>query len=309
MHWGNAESMLQLNFTTVESGSGHNDKLMVNDVQIYPVTASIDRLATPLQADQVIEAPDGTWVYLSTQSLGYAVSMRRHHEATDKNLGLLKFNVEIIEVGFEFIRGIPSVDLSVIESKTGRLLIADVSLTMPKSSSPRPANGNKQECASMLCKWKAIFADKVASFKKGCGKAKGHGMPRPNAIKGGSRPNKFPHHRPHKGSFHHGRPHRQHRGVVASLIRNMFFYVIAPMLIGIFIGFLASVVGMFVGHLVVFAWRLFFRRGERGHYNRVKQEEASADCDDESKGFLEHEDAPPVYEDSVAVIEEKTEQK
>jgi hypothetical protein len=66
---------------------------------------------------------------------------------------------------------------------------------------------------------------------------------------------------------------------------------------------------MIVGHIAIFFWRLFFRRGERGQYCRVKQEEAVEGADEEGKAFLENQGPPPVYEDAAVVVDEKTEQK
>ena len=81
-----------------------------------------------------------------------------------------------------------------------------------------------------------------------------------------------------------------------------------PILIGVALGITASLVGMVVGHTAIFFWRLFFRRGERGQYCRVKQEEAAEETDEESKTFLDNQGPPPVYEDAAIVVDEKSEQ-
>jgi hypothetical protein len=282
---------------------------MLNGLQIYPINSGGNNFMKSLKADQLIKGPDGTWVYSSSPDLGYGIRMSHpFNQITEaKNgLGLVSFHVEIIEVANQFIRGIPSVDLYLVETKS-KLMIGAANIQTPKSSAPRPAN--TKECTSLFCRWKAIFSStKASSFRKGCGSKRPHGLPRPHGIKGG--PNKFPHHRPHHSSFRQGDRHPRH-GVIARLFRSVFYHIIVPILIGIMVGITASLIGMFVGHVLIFFWRVFFRRGERGQYCRVKQDETSGDAEDgedESKAFLDNQGPPPVYEAAVTV-DEKAEQK
>jgi len=61
---------------------------------------------------------------------------------------------------------------------------------------------------------------------------------------------------------------------------------------------------MAFGHLAIFIWRTFFRSGGKGAYSKVQQENISVEeGDDETKSFLEHQSAPPSYEE--AAVEEK----
>jgi uncharacterized membrane protein YdjX (TVP38/TMEM64 family) len=79
-------------------------------------------------------------------------------------------------------------------------------------------------------------------------------------------------------------------------------------MIGVVVGVTTSLIGMVVGHLIVFFWRILFRRGQRGQYRKVQQEEA-ADEGDKTKSFVEHRGPPPTYEEAPAyeeaVISEK----
>ena len=80
-------------------------------------------------------------------------------------------------------------------------------------------------------------------------------------------------------------------------------------MIGVVVGVTTSLIGMVVGHLVVFIWRVLFRRGQRGQYRKVQQEDAVTEGDEETKTFLDHQGPPPTYEEAPsyenAVVDEK----
>jgi len=80
-------------------------------------------------------------------------------------------------------------------------------------------------------------------------------------------------------------------------------HVFIPVLIGIMVGITASVVGMFVGHIVIFTWRMLFRHGQRSQYTLAKQEETDEDTIDNTKASSE-QDAPPKYEEAVVEKED-----
>ena len=73
-------------------------------------------------------------------------------------------------------------------------------------------------------------------------------------------------------------------------------------MIGVVVGVTTSLIGMVVGHLIVFLWRVLFRRGQRGQYRKVQQEETAAE-EDETKSFIEHHGPPPTYEEAPAYEE------
>jgi len=294
MHPTQVESALRLNFSL-----SHNDadKLLLNGLQIYPIDTQSESFMQPLVAPQVVKSPSDTWEYASTPKLGYSLSIQ--HPVTHSNqdqLDLIAIHLEIMEVADKFVDGIPSIEIKLLQTASGKLMIGDAEISSPKSVLSKPTDDG-QECTTIICKWRAIVADKLSKFKGCSGKKSplnahassarphGHGRPRPHGP-----------HRPH-------RPHRHHHrsGGFARFLRSVILHVFIPVVIGIIVGVTASLVGMVVGNLVIFLWRALFRRGQRAEYTRVQQETTAED--DESKSFIEHQDPPPVYEE--AVINEK----
>ena len=80
-------------------------------------------------------------------------------------------------------------------------------------------------------------------------------------------------------------------------------HVVIPVLIGVMVGITASLLGMIVGHIAIFFWRILFRRNTpRQQYIKVQQEEDVVDdVADETKAFMAHQGPPPVYEEVVIV--------
>jgi hypothetical protein len=73
------------------------------------------------------------------------------------------------------------------------------------------------------------------------------------------------------------------------------------------VGITASLLGMVVGHIAIFVWRILFRRNTpRQQYIKVQQEEVADEVMDESKGFMAHQGPPPVYEE-VVIVEKASE--
>ena len=292
MHPTQVESALRLNFSL-----SHNDadQLLLNGLQIYPIDLHSESFMEPLVAPQLIKSPSGTWEYASTPKLGY--SLRISHPVTRSNqdqLDLIIIHLEILEVADKFVDGIPIIEIKLLETPSRKLMIGDAEISSPKSHSPEPTD-EEQECTTIICKWRAIIAGKLSKLK-GCGGKKS----RPNAPVSGVRPHGHGRPRPHGPH----RPHRHHHrhGGFARFLRSVVLHVFIPVVVGIVVGVTASLVGMIVGNLVIFLWRVLFRRGQRAEYSRVQQEETTAE-DEDSKSVIEHRDPPPVYED--AVINEK----
>lgn len=285
-----ADSILRFN-VSIEHGDDSPDLLMVNGLQVFPVDPQATT-AKSLSADQLVKRPDGTWGYSSSPELGYSMSVKPFHDGKQQ-LSVYGIHLRVIEVGTTFVRGIPAIDLKVLKTPSGKLMIASGQV-----GAGRVPTVHKPQCPSLLCHWKAAIANKVEALKKGCGskQARPHKGPRPH---GGHR--EGGHRRPH----HHPRPHQNSFG---RFVQSLVLHVLMPILIGVALGITASLVGMVVGHTAIFFWRLFFRRGERGQYCRVKQQEVVGEANEESKTFLENQGPPPVYEDAVVVVDEKTEQ-
>lgn len=279
LHLSDAQSVLKLNVSVAHDGT---DSLLLNGLPIYPIDPRSETFMTPLTADQLVKNPDNTWSYVSTPTLGYSLSVKHPVQAED-HLDMVEIHIEIVEVANKFLEGIPSVELKLLETPSGKLMLGDAEITTPKSQSPEPTDGD-QECTTIVCKWRAIIANRLSKLKGCGGKNKAH----PGHIKGG--PNRH-HGRPNGHGPHRPFRHHRHRHSLGRFLRNIAVHVMIPVSIGILVGITASLVGMVVGNIVIFVWRLLFRR-QSTRYVRVDQVEIIAEGDDETKVFLE---PPPTY--------------
>jgi hypothetical protein len=329
MHSAQVQSILQLNFSLAhEDGL---DKLMLNGMQIYPLDPRSSTFMEPLTASQMVKTSDDTWAYSSTPKLGYSLSIR--HPALDKNeqIDVISIHMEIVEVADQFLSGLPTVDIELLETPSHQLMIGNAEIHPPKSQVSKPTDDG-QECTNMLCKWAAIFTDRLSKLKGACNKGKPipveahpkhhghHGQAdsepmefhgHPGEAEG--RPKHHGHHGEHDRPHGHGpdgphRPYRHHHrhGGFSRFLRGIVMHIFIPVLIGIMVGVTVSLIGMVVGHILIFLWRITFRRGQSSQcrkYTRLAEVEATTD--DEAKSFLQHQGPPPEYE--VVVQEEKPE--
>lgn len=284
------ESTLQLNYT-VEQNVNQADRLLLNGVSIYPPNmASIE----PFKASQKF-SKDQPFETQENVRLGYEMSLRPIKK--DKaDLELIAVDIHIFEVADKFIDGIDSVELQMIKTPSGKLMIASCVKKPSKSATPMITDG--KDCTSMICKWQSLLAAKLAHLKplKGCGKGKiaGHksqGRPHPHSG------------RPH-GQHHGGHRHHRHLFRFKHMLRGFAFHILLPISVGLAAGLFASAVGMVFGHLIVITWRAI--RGRRPTYSLIEQDDIS---DEENKVLvIEPQGPPPIYED-VVVIEDATEEK
>ena len=300
------DSQLRFNFS-IEHGDV--DHLLFNGVQLYPLDPSLLALAESLTVDQLIKTPEGNWIYAASPRLGYSLSISSPELSPDQQLGPVFVRLQIQQLGRTFMNGFPSVEVKLLETPSQKLMIGEVAMEK------QPATETGQECTSIICKWKAIIAAKIAQIKssKGCGgKRPTHeiaGVPTEGGIHshpatGGPVTHVKPHHG-HNG----GHRHRHRRGGFIRFLRGIVFHVFVPIMIGIMVGITASLVGMVVGHIAIFVWRMLFRRGERGSCRRVQHEESQSKDDEDAKSLLGHDNPPPVYEKTLAyedtVVDEK----
>lgn len=274
------------------------DRVLLNGHQFYPIDmeSSLERLTAP----QLIKSSEGNWVQAAEPDLGYALRIHKPISYFKQDeIDLLIATLEIIEVGNTFVDTVDNIELKILTTPSGKLMIGDAQVTPspPKSHLTNPTVDG-QECTTVLCKWRAIMADKLSALKKGCdGKAhptshnnrpQGHGHQRPHGHHGG-----------HGG---HGRPHRfshKHHSITGFL-RGVVLHVVIPVIIGVVAGITASLVGMIAGHIAIFMWRLLFRRGFQSQYTKVQQEEFVVEEGiEEDKSLIQHQGPPPVYEDIV----------
>jgi len=292
------DSILELNYT-VEHNRNVADRLLLNGVSIFPTNmASIE----PFKASQKF-SKDQPFQTQENVRLGYEMSLR----TVKKDRGgfeLFAINIHVFEVADKFVNDIDSVELLFIKDPSENLFIT--AYEKKKATSPTELTTGDKDCTSMLCKWQAIIAAKLANLKplKGCG-SKGKGS-KTGAVAGHHKGQGRPH--PHGGRPHHGKHHGGHRhhqkGFVRfmRMLRNVTIHILIPVFIGVVAGLTASVIGMVFGQLVVFAWRTI--RGGSQPYSRVEQDDIDDDDDEESKILIiEPQGPPPVYEDIIVVKE------
>jgi len=226
------------------------------------------------------------------------VSRPVDHSVQDQ-VSLTALHINVIEVAEEFMTGIPSIEVKLLQTASGKLMIADAEIMAPDDfsseiASPHTAAG--QECTTLLCKWKAIIAAKISEMKKGALKGCGS-KARPAKAHPHDTSESKPHHEhghPRLGGHHRG--HRHHRpSAFARFVRGIVLHVLIPITIGIMVGIFASLVGMVVGHLAIFMWRLVFRRNCNAKYAKIEQVEAA----EETKPFIDAQGPPPQYEEAI----------
>ncbi|KAG0645113.1 hypothetical protein D0Z07_9253 [Hyphodiscus hymeniophilus] len=299
MHSAQVENILRLNFSL---SLNEQDRLLMNDIQIYPIDAESPTSLGLLTADQLVKSPGGVWQYAASPKLGYSL-MVSHPSDTSNNeqLDLILVKLEVLEVADKFVDRIPAVVIKLLETPSGKLMIGDTEIIAVPSRVSAPIDSGK-ECTTILCKWRAIIAGKLSKIKGCAGKNRhgGHGK-----QSQGLRPHGHGRPRPHG-------PHRPHRhyhrsGGFARFLRSIALHVFVPIMIGVVVGVTTSLVGMVVGHLIVFLWRAVFRRGQRGQHHRVQEVVVE---DGEEKAFLEPQCPPPTYEEApayeVATADEKS---
>lgn len=297
------DSVLLFNFSI---SHGDQDQLMLNDFPLYPLDTTPQRLDHPLTADQLVETSDGHWNYAASPKLGYSVGVQPLAFLDNEQIGLTTLRLQVMQLGQAFIIGFPTVEIKLLETPSGKLLIGDIDII---NGPENISDDQGEECTTIICRWRAIVADKILKLKglKGCG---GRRRPHQGSTMEPAKPIHHGHPRPAHGTH---RPHHHHHrhGGFALVLRAIVFHVFIPIMVGVVVGIMASIVGMVVGHIAIFIWRMLFRRGQRATYHRVQLEKTSAhnDEDEDSKSLLGHDNPPPVYEEAPAyadaVVDEK----
>jgi hypothetical protein len=300
MHSTQVDSVLKLDFRLVHD---EFDRLYLNNLQIYPMNPSAENFLEPLTATQMIKNNDNTWEYSSTPKLGYAISVERPI-TNQGELDLVSIHVEILEVANIYLPSMPIVEIKLLETPSHKLMIGDAVISEPATQPSKPID--EQECRTILCRWRAIVGDKLSKLK-GCGS-----KARPAVQVTPPTPHKAHGHHDHPHGKHPNGPHRPYRhhhrhGGLTRFLKGIVMHVVIPVLIGVMVGITASLLGMVVGHIAIFVWRILFRRNTpRQQYIKVQQEEVADEVMDESKGFMAHQGPPPVYEE-VVIVEKASE--
>jgi hypothetical protein len=280
------ESKLRLQFSIHDDID--TDKLYLNGFQIYPAQVA---QSDPLTALQLAANADEN-SFLPNLRLGYELRITPVVKSEQDQLELINIQLQIIEIANKFVDGLESVELKLLKTPSGKLMIGDLK-TAPTT------NPGSKDCKSLVCKLRVILANKLGQLKPkkgGCMKTRPH--------KAASHPEGGRHghgsHGPHRHHNHHGLARFFHA------LKSIALHILIPVFIGVVAGFTASLIGMIVGQAVVFLWRTFYRRGRKGAYSKVQQDETtvSRKGGDEAQAFLEHQGPPPVYED--VVVDEKS---
>ncbi|RYP86978.1 hypothetical protein DL769_000621 [Monosporascus sp. CRB-8-3] len=322
-HWkgqkGNAEintdipSHLELDFSIEPSDDV--DRLMLNGYELYPKSDPFKNTLTaallPEFGDKKMKRPHhfkGPRPH-SIQNLGFGLQIRVVPSAdSDDALELVVVDLQIIEVGNAFVDGIPNVEIKLVKTPSGKLMIADLAPTVSETAHETPMDAQK-ECTTMFCKWLAMAKQQFGRFRPGkhCG-----GRPVHTNQESGHFAAHRPHHPGHPGHAHH---HHEFKHSWKHLLKNIATQILLPVAIGIMAGVTASVLGMMVGTFVVYVWRTFVRRPSstrrrhRGHGHSSKAAVNEAVVEEEKSGLMAHQeesDVPPAYvEEGVAVNDDK----
>ncbi|KAI0449472.1 hypothetical protein F5B21DRAFT_494224 [Xylaria acuta] len=296
-------SHLKLHFT-VESTDGA-DRLTLNGYELYPNPVPLQHTLTapvlPNMAERRVGmsphfrgGPGRAW---KNQPLGFAMQTGAVATDDDGDLQLINVELQIIEVGNVFIQRIPNVQVRLVKTPSGKLAIGAIETIGFRGDD---TVGRQKECSTRICKWKALFFEKLSRIFKSCGGPQG---PPP------------PHHHGEHGHGHGHGPHPPHMGHGPSWGHGLKIFVrrvVFPILIGIMAGISASIIGMIFGTFVVFLWRTFVRRrGSRGsHRCRYAHKAAGHEraADEEKSGLLdaqEETEAPPAYVEATTIVAEE----
>jgi hypothetical protein len=236
---------------------------------------------------------------------GYNFRFNGATTISDDGTELLPMSLKITSVEGTTVNP-PALGINVLKTAEGGLMIASFHAAEIVN---KPTTEDKV-CNEwpLLCKWKNIMADRVAQMKKkpGCNKRPHHARPgNPMAHEGaqGKPPHRF---RPGKPHHPHQHPHHAHQHQrLSTFASRAFFTVFVPVLIGIFVGTLTYLVGMFLG--CVIAVGIARVRGQM--YQRVALQEEDIQVEAEERGEKEtyvevpayeaEAEAPPVYEEAV----------
>ncbi|KAI1324457.1 hypothetical protein F5Y16DRAFT_380969 [Xylariaceae sp. FL0255] len=306
-------SHLKLDFGIEQGEDG--DRLTMNGYQLYPIADS--QRGSPIAAVLPDMPPPGMppppemahhmpghikgfpIPKQAFQTLGFIThsSVRATGEEDGSDLSVIDVELQIMQVGDKFTKDIDMVVVSLVKSASGKLAISRI-LEIEKPDKHSPTDDMK-ECSTVLCKWRAMILEKLSSFQifKPCSGRKGQGMlPPPH----GDKMSEGPHH-PHM--HHHGSRHPWARFIV-----RIVTHILLPVLIGILAGVSAGLIGMMVGTIIVFVWRLLFRRegvrhSHRCRYARRAARREAALAADEKAGLMEQQeeeaaDLPPKYDEA-----------
>ncbi|KAG7110858.1 hypothetical protein HYQ45_017458 [Verticillium longisporum] len=184
----------------------------------------------PIPQDQLMGTP-------RTPQLGYSLSTKSlAKEDADQQLELIQLDLQVIEVGNYFVDGIPNINVKLVKTPAGKLMIAAIDTVETRPADQTP----EDECRTFACK----FFKSLKNMRPGCGRK--HGMGHAG------------HHTGHHG--HHGHEHMRSHHTWRQLAKMITWGIILPIFVGLIAGVTVSIIGMAVGTAIVCLWRLVVRR-------------------------------------------------
>lgn len=218
------ENHLELDFT-IDTATGV-DRLLVNDFELYPESAP---WYSSLSAPQVVDFTQAITkhphkAHPLLRPLGYSLSIRpvvQEEEADGEKLDLIEIDLQVIEVGNSFVQGIPNVNVKLLRTASGKLMIAAADKTPSTTASAETPGGDDVECETTYCRWRAAVIKSLKSMKHNCpgaGRASSHGD-----------------HPSGHGHKHMSGQYRKHH-TWGRLVKNVAWSIFLPVIIGLVAG-------------------------------------------------------------------------
>lgn len=307
--------------------------LTMNGAQIYPpvsvfnkpesyVGLSTFQVPSDLDLEQLQAHPELASAQLSVT--GYTLGTGKAETIDESGTELLPMAFQIFRIEEQSVNP-PRIIINLMKTADGGLSILDINSASPTPSVPIESHAEECKDWPLLCKWKAIIADKIELLKhtmhkgkKGpCkGKFRPHGKPphvsRPPMNVDDEEPShpEHPHHRPH-GPHHHGHHghkwgHHGHRHHKLMRALHVVMAVLIPIMIGVAFGMAGYLLGMVIGCIIA-AIYIRFRGAQSSQYEGVAQDEEAAPAyvEGEKETYVESAEldaeALPVYQEKEAV--------
>lgn len=239
-------SHLELSFSIDHRGS---DRLLVNGFELYPSADPFQSLYALQVVDEKVKEEQKE--KRDAEKLGYTLQVRPVAKDQDGNLELILVDLQIIEVGDVFVKGIENVRVKLIKAVGGsKLMIGSIETTASQNPVETEDGKTGEECTTLMCEWMAYAKDKMRKMKehmkaKPChGKGMGKGWGMGHGHHGGASP---AHHGHHGFGYGHGhgdentqRPPHFNESTnphsVGKLFKNIASHILLPVLIGVVAG-------------------------------------------------------------------------
>ncbi|KAI1433284.1 hypothetical protein GGR50DRAFT_696286 [Xylaria sp. CBS 124048] len=306
-HRTEVPSHLKLDFS-IQSTEG-TDRLTVNGYELYPNPDPIHNAFTapvlPEIPSRRIGSPrfrGGLKRPQKSQPLGFAMGSQTVTTGDDDDLELIVIEIQIFEVGSIFVEGVPRARVNLVKTLSGQLGIGSVETI----GSSEDLTDEKKECSTQLCKWKALFSEKLLSAFSGMG-CRGR---RPGSSHSDAHANGMNH---DQAQYPH---YKGHKDRILRVLIAIATHVVLPVSLGLLAGISVGIVITTIIAFSAMLWSALFRRSDRPScfnrqclYEAAREEEVEDGADVEKAGLLDNQEeqggevtAPPPYEE-----EKKTE--